>query len=441
MVQELKQWKKNKILGLRVSALIEILLLNIVIILLAYFSGNSDRFFNVSPSPYWIIIILVTTQYGVNEGVFSACICSMVLLIGNIPAQSIDQTTYSYYLYVISNPLMWFIASVILGLLRSKHITQQENLKFKYSESTKREKEITEGFQRLKSVKEMLERRVASQLTSVAKGYEVISNSQSLSNKELLERVPDVISETLNPDKFSIFLIRKDGLSKAYAHGWLEKDKYALFFSKESSLYQNIVSNQYDYLTVTTEAHQNILLNEGVLACKLVNKLTGSIFGMIKIEKLDFMELNTSTMATFSALCDWLSSAYTNSLKYQEAEENQYINKITKLYTNSYYEHQKEFLLTLSKKYHFPLYSMNIHLNLDSEESYQINPVLSLKEAVDASTPPDVILYESKQKNIYHTLIRSNDENKVRDYMNEIKTNFKTYTDNEIFIDIKFEQL
>jgi len=152
---------KPYILGLRASAIIEIIIFIVVLLIIVIMSGNTNRFFDINPSPYWVIIILIAAQYGVNESVFCAIICSLVLLINNIPPQLIDQTTYNYYLYVIINPLMWFVTSVILGLLRSKHISQHEELSNKFAISTQREHKITEGYNRLKSVKEMLEKRMA----------------------------------------------------------------------------------------------------------------------------------------------------------------------------------------------------------------------------------------------------------------------------------------
>ncbi|MFT6835217.1 MAG: hypothetical protein ACJA0H_001253 [Francisellaceae bacterium] len=431
---------KRYILGLRASAIIEIIIFIVVLLIIVIMSGNTNRFFDINPSPYWIIIILIAAQYGVNESVFCAIICSLVLLINNIPPQLIDQTTYNYYLYVIINPLMWFVTSVIIGLLRSKHISQHEELSNKFAISTKREHKITEGYNRLKSVKEMLEKRMASQLTSSSKGYSVLSNSQSLSKEWLFKKIPTVISETLSPKSFSIYRNHKQGFKKIYSFGWEENDNFQNVIGNETRLYQEILSDNYQYLSITNHQQQQIINNEGILICSLKHKATGNIWGMIKIERLDFMDLNISTITTFCALCDWIGSAYTNSIKYQKIKDNQYINQETKVYTKSYYVHQRNFLLGLSKKFNFPLYSVEISIDLLNEK-YNINPVLSLLEAVKISTPPDVILYSSDQRNKYHLLIRSNHFEKVRNSLTNIERNFSEFTENKIPIQVICKEL
>ena len=60
------------ILGLRVSALVETLLFLAVALLVDSLLGAGDRFSEISPHPFWIIVLLVSTYYGTNEGLATA---------------------------------------------------------------------------------------------------------------------------------------------------------------------------------------------------------------------------------------------------------------------------------------------------------------------------------------------------------------------------------
>ncbi len=434
---QFKRLFKPKILGLRVTAISEIAVFILVLICSAYFTGNENRFFDVNPSPYWIIIIFISAQYGVNEGIFSALICSLVLLVGNLPVQTIDQTTYSYYLFVIVNPLMWFITSVLLGLLRSKHISAYKEARLKYEESTKREKEIASGYNRLKAVKEMLEKKLAGQLTSAAHGYSIISQYQSLSDIEFLEHLPKIVDETLRPKSFSIFLAEEKGFYRKYCTGWDDLNIYSKDINKNSKLFQAITTQE--YLAINKTGDQEILGREGVLVCKLVNKNTGSVFGMLKIEKLDFLDLNASTISTFIALCDWIGTAYANSLQYRVSEDNQFIDRDMGVYTKSYYDHQRRFLLTLSHRYNFALYGLEIYVR--APEKININPLLSLKEAFKIVFPPDAVIFYSGRKNIYYSLIRSSNPEKIQRFVEELDIHFRAFTENKVKFSIAFKRL
>lgn len=434
---QFKHLFSNKILGLRVSAIFEIAVFIFIVVCTAYFTGNDNRFFDVNPSPYWIIIVFISAQYGVNEAIFSALVCSLVLLVGNLPTQNIDQTTYGYYLYIIINPLMWFITSVLLGLLRSKHIMAYQQAKIKYEESTQREKEITHGYNRLKSVKEMLEKKLAGQLTSASHGYSIISQYQTLSDTSLLEHLPKIIEETLKPKSFSIFLAEGKGFYRKYYIGWEDSDSYSKEIKKNSYLYRAIITEE--YLSVTKREHQEILGSEGVLACKLVNKNTGNVFGLLKIESLDFLDLNTSTISTFVAICDWVGTAYSNSIQYGVVEDNQFIDRETGVYTKSYYNHQRDFLLVLSERYCFPLY--RLEMSIHPLDIVNINPLLSLVEVFKEVFPPDVVVFSSGKKEVFYSLVRSSNPEKIQGYILDLDTQFRAFTENKAELIVSYKRL
>ncbi|HHS83456.1 MAG TPA: hypothetical protein ENK38_00820, partial [Gammaproteobacteria bacterium] len=120
------EYKPVRILGVRRSALVEIGLFFVLAILLDQFIFDADSFWYVTPHPFWLIILLVTVQYGTAEGVLAALASTVVLLAVGIPEQTLNQDLYDYLFSIVRRPLMWFVAAVLLGELRMRHLRERE---------------------------------------------------------------------------------------------------------------------------------------------------------------------------------------------------------------------------------------------------------------------------------------------------------------------------
>ncbi len=162
------------ILGIRSSALLEIALFLIGMLVLDFvlFDAPHTRFFATCLHPFWIIVLLVSAQYGTKEGLVAAIASSAVLLIGNMPEQTINQDMYDYLFLVAKTPLSWLVAAVILGELRQKHIRERAELQQSLADSQEREDRITHSYQFVKDLKEKLELRIAGQLRSSVAAYQ-----------------------------------------------------------------------------------------------------------------------------------------------------------------------------------------------------------------------------------------------------------------------------
>lgn len=84
----------RELFGLRATALIEMAIFFAVALGLDALVFDGDRFREVAPHPFWALVILVSLQYGTNEGLLAAIFSSAALLVGNIP-RSRSPSTFS----------------------------------------------------------------------------------------------------------------------------------------------------------------------------------------------------------------------------------------------------------------------------------------------------------------------------------------------------------
>jgi len=358
-----QEWEHRpvRILGVRRSALLEIGLFFLVAVLLDRLVFDGDSFWSVSPHPFWLIVLLVTVQYGTAEGVLAALVSTVVLLAGGMPGQTLDQDLYDYLYSIVRHPLMWFVAAVLLGELRMRHARERELLRQELKEAREKERIIAEAYQRQQRIREDLETRVAGQMRTVISMHQAVKSLEQLDSGKVLFSIMDMVRAVMSPRKSSVFILSQDVLEAAVHTGWTGKDEYLRVIGAEHPLFQEVVTRQ-RILSVANENDEPILDRQGVLAGPLINADTGEVIGMLKIEELDFIELGWTTIKNFEVVCEWIGTVYGNAKRYHFAKENSVVDDRGLFLSSNYYTRQTAFLTSLARRHNFALAQIDISL-------------------------------------------------------------------------------
>ncbi len=353
--------KPGRILGVKRSALLEIALFFVLAILLDQFVFDADSFWYVTPHPFWLIVLLITVQYGTAEGVLSALAATVVLLAVGIPEQTMNQDLYDYLFEVVRRPLMWFVAAVLLGELRMRHLREREQLRKQLEEARQNEKIIADAFQRQQEIKADLEVRVAGQMRTVISMHQAVKSLEQLDSGKVLFSIMDMVRAVMSPQKSSVFILSQDVLEAAVHTGWTGSDEYLRVIGAEHPLFQEVVARR-RILNVSNENDEHILDRQGVLAGPLTNSETGEVIGMLKIEELDFVELGWTTVKNFEVVCEWIGTVYGNARRFHTAKENSVVNDSGLFLSSNYYARQTAFLTSLARRHNFALAQIDIAL-------------------------------------------------------------------------------
>lgn len=342
------------ILGLRRTALIEIAGYLLVALLLDHFAFSNDRFWTVAPHPFWPLILLMAVQYGTSEALIATALCTGALLAGNMPAQSINQDVYAYMLAVVTQPFMWMIASLVLGEIRMRHIRERNELEESLAQSLGQEREVATAFERVNTVRQSLEGRIASQLRTAVTMYQAARSLDRQDPSEVLLGVVDTVLAILNPVKCSLYLLRDDALEISIGHGWTREDNMTRVFKSTSTLFQEVIGSQ-RVLCAVNPSDELVLTGEGVLAGPLVDRGTGAVLGMLKIEELGFLDLHFSNIQTFTVLCDWIADSYLSAQHFEAARDAGSGDDQTQVLTYTAFERQRDYLQRVAGTLHFDL--------------------------------------------------------------------------------------
>ncbi len=358
----------GRLLGVRVSALVEIALFLGIALLVDHFFLSGNRFSTIEPHPFWVIVLLISVQYGTNEGIVAALASSAALLVGNLPQQTIDQEFYSYLFAVALNPMMWSTTAIVAGELRMRYARREQHLSESLADAEHREETIALAYQELVAAHERLEVSVASDLTTVLTLYRASKRLQNLSAEEVLNGAADMVSTVLNARKYSIYRLAEGRLELALNRGWQETDRFRTEFGSSDRLFQTVVGRQAP-LVITETVDQHILAGEGLLAGPIFDADQGEILGMLKIEEISFADLNFNAIENFKMLCELMGSALANARRFEFIASESIVSGPSMLYSDAYYSRQTAFLAALARRLNFPVSVMRITvLNPDDLE-------------------------------------------------------------------------
>ncbi len=437
------------IFGIRLSALIEMLVFFAVVIGLSYPFDGGMRFIDTSPHPFWIILLLITVQYGTKEGLVCAFLACAALYAGNLPDNRFVNM-YEYLVEVLATPFLWVGTALILGGLRTRQLTEHDELETGLKAAEEEKETLAHAYNRLKSVKENLETRIASEMKSAISIYKAAKSLEKIDHKNLLAAIEDVVINILGPGKFSIFLLERDSFEINSCYGWGEEEPYRTSFPASSPLYRGIMSGR-DILCAVKESDERLLDRQGVMAGALVDNNSGEIFGMLKIEHLDFRQLSLNNIEIFRVLCEWIGTAYGNNRRYKEAcdntifdlslhpnfrshfreggaaDDNAPLHDYRKrpegrIYSRTFFLHQVEFLTALAERVGFNLSMIAVRIQHDSgSERYRICAAALADSVGSALRRTDNIFMENRDNYFFVLLLPGTSDKEAKLVLDRIR--------------------
>lgn len=362
MTNTLPTSEPKRILGLRMSALVEMLVGLALLLLLDMLVFHSHRFWGVNPHPFWIVVLMIAAQYGTAEGLVAGIMASLFLLLGNIPAVQEGMSHYDWLFSISLNPVLWIVAGWLLGELRQRHIRERDHLRHELAEAQQREILISDSYNFVKTRKESLEVQVSGQLASSIEAYRAAKEVENLEPKSVMQGVERLVRSVLGAQKFSMFVVNGNKLNATLMHGWEGSDKYQQEIDSFSPLYQSVVG-QRELLVIANEQHEIALDNHGLMAAPIIDPTNNQVLGMLKVEQMDFTGISLNSVETFRALCEWIGTALVNARHYQHVKADAVLNPEHNILSFSYFKRQSEYMRHLAKRVNFDLSMLVVKLN------------------------------------------------------------------------------
>ena len=344
----------REVFGLRVTALVEMAIFFTVALLLDRYVFDGDRFRDAAPHPFWAVVVLVSLQYGTNEGLLAAVASSAALLIGNVPPQPLALDLFAYLFELSKTPLMWAATGLVVGELRSRQLRERADLRKRLAESENQAQVITAAFEGISAAKDELEARIAGQFRTLLTVFRAAMAVERLDVAGVFEGANALVAAILNPEKFSIWLLKDAQIEMNRAFGWKDDERYKRVFLDDHPLYRKTIAER-GILCVARATDEKALAGEGVLAGPLQDPETDEVYGMLKIEVLGLLDLTPTTIENFQLLCDWVGSNMAIAKRYEDAKSERILDPEAGLLSAQLFDRQKEFLTKLAERVDFDL--------------------------------------------------------------------------------------
>ncbi len=332
-----KQW---------LTAGIELVAFYAATLLFDYLVLHGDRYLNVAPSPFWIAVIVLTVQYGTTFGLLAAIASTLVLYVGNLPAQELNQDLYAYLFQLFVTPMLWLVSAVLLGAIRDRQVADRAALRRSLGRARTQAAAIADRYEKLKDAKREIEARLASQLRTVTSLYRGASALERLTVQEVLDGFDDIFSAVMDAESYSLYLLTAEGLEAARTVGWRDSDRWLRFFGHDQALLQAVIG-QRDFVVVNEPGGERLLGREGLIAGPVVDPQDQSLIGMIKVERVPFSQLDYESVDRFEIICSWVGAALSRARRFEQADADR-LTRDGLMLSTAAYQHQKRFLARLA---------------------------------------------------------------------------------------------
>ena len=164
------------------------------------------------PHPYWIPVLLASSQYGLAGGVL-ATVAAFTFYVAGLSPPSAAQDFYTYARAVAVQPAAWLATALALGGLRDLHRTQIGELVEALALSRQQASDLTEGLRRATSEVDACERRIALDSRTVASLTRSLLRLDMSSREAVASSFSELFRVGASVGTFTIYLF--DG--RAYA--------------------------------------------------------------------------------------------------------------------------------------------------------------------------------------------------------------------------------
>jgi polysaccharide biosynthesis protein PelD len=392
--------------GLHGSALLEMILFFGLALGIDHFFLSGNRYWDLAPHPFWLIILLISAQYGTSDRLFAAIMSGAALLIGNLPVQSIYLDLYSYLFELSYRPMMWVTAAVIFGELRMRQARRAIQLANDLKDASHRADVVASAYKSVDEAKQELEIRVAGQLRTVFSIHRAAKAIEKAGTGDVLLGVTDLVRGVLSPKKFSIYLLKDGILEAGINQGWMLEDGYPRTIEATDVLFQEVIGRQ-RFLCSAYPEEARALGSQGVFAGPLMSAENGEVIGMLKVEDLDFLDLNLTTIDNFRILCDWIGTAYSNARIAEEERTGVYLNADRTLMSTSFFDRQTAFLSALAQRVGFDVSLLILGVEDAEHMSEDANKLVAtaLNAAVTRHLRTTDLAFDYQRRNLEYALV------------------------------------
>jgi diguanylate cyclase (GGDEF)-like protein len=311
---------------------------------------DSPAFNNVSPHPYFLVLLPIASRYGFKAGLFAAGACSLLYLGSLLPTRPdlspIDMRSWEYW----GPPLLFFAVGLVLGEIRESREREVSLMTLERDNLKNNLDSLTKQYHALSQAKETLDMSVITQEQTLSMLYESSQGLRAMAEDEIYPAVLDLMERYSGAEATSVYLLDGPDLVLKESRGDNEKRPQARPAHKG-------LAGQAIHGKQTTSVNANPPGNgDGepfVAAAPIMDGMQP--VGVLAIEKIPFHKLTPHTLRVLTLLADWCGSSLATAKTFSETKSLLIEDEITSAYTYSFLKERLEEEFSRARRYNLPL--------------------------------------------------------------------------------------
>lgn len=328
---------RDRRLPFRFSSVIETgLFLGIASLVNLYLFPNHYGFLNVSPHPFWLVVIMMSIRYGFREGVVCAGLTATVHgLFVILPEQG------EYYFMTINlfsdfrEPLLYLVVGGVVSGYTEHLLRRTEVVRARLRE---RQSELTESRARHRAAQEALQKlelRIAGQFNSMVDLFASLSETRRMRPEQIKTNLLEVLGTYLQVSDAVYCDIERNVPQVRHRFG--ESDRPSTPPDKDLVVEEVLQTGKVAHVGLFARS-EDLARYEGssLLAGPVISE-SGVVLGIVCIHKMPFLEYNPHSFKLFETILGWWGSVLEERLQMEEMQEKRVFNEELELYNFSYF--------------------------------------------------------------------------------------------------------
>ncbi len=324
------------------------------------FYSDDPGFQSLPVHPYWIAVLLIPCRYGLLPGIIvgiTACMHIFILTLGGIPTRiEVEKFIEAYGILL---PVSFVITGAYLGNIREKYKAAEKEKEALLARQEGQLQNIKMQLDAEENARRLLETRIVGETATVKALYATAKKFEGMDIANIYKGCLEILSEYLHVEKSSLYLREGDYYSLKASCGWEEGTGVEGKVAAEKS-FMNMAFDAKKLVTV-----KDILARQKpddsqqpygkVLAMIPFKDDQGNPVGVVNIEKINFLHLNTPNLQLIQLIVEWASGAALSQQRYHAAKSQLILNEQTGIHYFHYFNNVLEKEFQRARLYHTDL--------------------------------------------------------------------------------------
>ncbi len=299
----------------------------------------------IKPHIYWIAILTFGSVYGLPISLLMGILTALLSI-------SWENLGHAYALSLAAElaiPLLFLLEGGIVGILSQRRQMILDERKNMSQELANQLTTLEADRQRLIEANLALEKKAVTREDTVLTLYESAQKLSSLQADEIFKNVPNLLIEYLHAEACSVYVHENHQLVMIAQLHWQNETEYPSIYDHRHPLYKLL---QQKRRLLTERELEGI--DEAILIAPLLTR-EQRLYGMLKIERMAFMNLYPASLQIFQMLSDWTMQALENAQSFGMSKQSQLMDQNTGAYTFFYFQERLKREIRLARRYHLDL--------------------------------------------------------------------------------------